>query len=136
MGLSAYKRTIVETESPRQIERRILARITSELACAQQEFDEGDSHKRLELLNASLRSTVSDNLKFWGALKLDLISSHNKMPDELKSSMISTALFVENQSWEILGGRGKVETLVEINTAIMNGLAGNAGNSATEGEVD
>ena len=32
MSLSAYKRTLKDTETPRQIERRILVRITSDIA--------------------------------------------------------------------------------------------------------
>ncbi|MDX2482325.1 MAG: flagellar biosynthesis regulator FlaF, partial [Pseudodonghicola sp.] len=31
MGIAAYKRTISQTETPRQIERRVLSRATSEL---------------------------------------------------------------------------------------------------------
>ena len=39
MSIAAYKRTIRESESPRQIERRVFARVTSELEKHSQDFD-------------------------------------------------------------------------------------------------
>ena len=42
----------------------------------------------------------------------------------LRAQLISLAEFVRKHSLAVLGGRAKVATLIDINTAIMKGLRG------------
>ena len=93
MGLAAYKRTIRESETPRQIERRILSRVTHDLAEKGQGFDATeDKSERLNILASGLRDAIYENQRFWWALRFDLSEPENKMPDGLKASLISIAL--------------------------------------------
>lgn len=130
MGISAYKKTIKTTVDPREIERRILSRINAELGRFQERFDASDKHERQKILSGSLRTTITENQTFWSAIKVDLLSPTNQMPRDLRVSIASTATFVERHSVEVLAGRGDLQTLVEINQAIMSGLAGQAGEAA------
>ena len=85
MGLAAYKRTIRESETPRQIERRILSRVTHDLAEKGQGFDATeDKSERLNILASGLRDAIYENQRFWSALRFDLAEPENKMPDGLK----------------------------------------------------
>ena len=73
MSLAAYKKTIRESESPRQIERRILSRVTSDLTLTGEGFDASEtSEGRLSILAAGLRDSLYENQRFWAALRYDL----------------------------------------------------------------
>lgn len=126
MSISAYKRTITETETPRQAEQRILKKINAQLAAHQQHFDATDNlAEKMTILEGSLRKALSENVKLWSALKIDLLSPQNEFPAELRANLISLALFVERQTTDVLAGRGKVEALVTLNKSIIEGLSGN-----------
>tara|TARA_R110002020_G_C16014160_1_gene751359 strand:+ start:50 stop:454 length:405 start_codon:yes stop_codon:yes gene_type:complete len=133
MGLAAYKRTIRESETPRQIERRIISRVTHELSEKGQGFDATeDKTHRLAILAAGLRDALSDNQRFWSALRHDLASPENAMPDTLKASLISIALWVDRQTFSLMAGEGRLSGLVEINENIAAGLAGQASPAVRE----
>lgn len=124
MSISAYKRTIAETENPRQIERRILARVTSGMSSVQEEFDKAELFEKNAILNASLRSTLSDNVNFWALMKVDLISPSNSLPADLRASLASMAIFVENHTAKVLSGNGNLSLLIDVNKSILAGLSG------------
>ncbi|HIF78755.1 MAG TPA: flagellar biosynthesis regulator FlaF [Sulfitobacter sp.] len=127
MGLAAYKRTIRESETPRQIERRILSRVTHDLAEKGQGFDAtDDKSERLNILASGLRDAIYENQRFWSALRHDLSEPENKMPNALKASLISIALWVDRHSTALMAGEGRLAGLVEINGNIAAGLAGQA----------
>ncbi len=127
MGLAAYKRTIRESETPRQIERRILSRVTHDLTEKGQGFDATDDKtQRLSILAGGLRDALSENQRFWAALRFDLAEPGNAMPDALKASLISIALWVDRQTAAVMAGEGRLAGLVEINGNIAAGLAGQA----------
>lgn len=127
MGLAAYKRTIRESETPRQIERRILSRVTHDLSEKGQGFDATqDKGERLNILASGLRDAIHENQRFWTALRYDLSDPGNAMPAALKASMISIALWVDRHSTALMAGEGRLAGLVEINTNIAAGLAGQA----------
>jgi len=125
MGLAAYKRTIRESETPRQIERRILSRVTHDLAEKGEGFDATeDKGERMNILSAGLRDALYENQRFWSALRYDLAEPGNTMPDALKASLISIALWVDRHSTGLMAGEGRLAGLVEINGNIAAGLAG------------
>lgn len=125
MSVSAYRRTIVETETPRDIERRILSRITADLSVHQESFDNETSNtNKVTILNGSLRSALSQNIKIWSALKVDLLSPSNGLSEKVRSDLISLALFVERQTSAVLAGNGQVKALVDINRSMIEGLSG------------
>lgn len=133
MSLAAYKKTIRESDTPRQIERRILSRVTHDLAEKGKGFDESDSPAdRLAILSGGLRDSLYENQRFWAALRHDLAEPENVMPSALKASLISLALWVDRQTSSLMAGEGNVAGLVEINTNIVAGLAGQAATAAVQ----
>lgn len=125
MSIAAYKRTISETESPRQIERRVLSQVTAELESYSQEYDQAEKPlEKLAILSSGLRDVLWRNERIWIALKNDLAEPRNTLPPELKASLISLALWVENHTRGVLSGSQKTRPLIEINKSIIRGLSG------------
>ncbi len=127
MSIAAYKSTIRTSESPRQIERRILSRLTGQLEARANDYDgAAGQHERIEILSSGLRNDLTENQRFWGELKHDLSQAENALPAELRAGLLSLALWVDRQTASILGGAAGVSALVQINRSIVAGLAGQA----------
>ncbi|EAQ01974.1 hypothetical protein OB2597_20156 [Pseudooceanicola batsensis HTCC2597] len=127
MSIAAYKRTIRESESPRQIERRVFLRVTGELEKKSTPFDKAASRAdRADLLAGGLRSHLAENLKLWSTIKHDLSQPENGLPVQLKAGLISLALFVERQTANCLGGSAGLGVLVQINQNLISGLSGHS----------
>jgi len=125
MGIAAYKSVIRESETPRQIERRILTRITGALIQNAEEYDnEISSERRLEILYNGLGENLIENQLFWSMLKNDLSSTKNSHTTSLKASLLSIALWVERETNSVMGGSAGVGDLVAVNQNIISGLAG------------
>ncbi len=125
MSLSAYRRTLGQTETPRQIERRIMLRITADLSAHADRFDAAtDRSVRLALLAGGLRAALADNVRLWSALKADLMSPGNGLPPELRRGLVNLAAFVERQTGAVLGGGGRVAALVDVNRPVIAALSG------------
>lgn len=125
MSLSAYRRTLGQTESPRQIERRIMLRITTDLSAHAERFDGAtDRAERLDVLAGGLRDALSDNVRLWSAMKADLMSPGNALPEELRGGLVNLAAFVERHTGAVLGGEGKVSALLDVNRPIIAALSG------------
>ena len=126
MSIAAYKQNVRETETPRQIERRVLISVTTALEGAAGEYDTAERMERLSILAAGLRNAVADNQRFWLAIRHDLGEPDNGMPKELRAQLISIALWIDRQSSRVMGGEAGVKALVDINHTIIRGLAGQA----------
>ncbi len=127
MSIAAYKSTIRSSESPRQIERRILSRLTGQLEARAADYDTAEgSHERIEILSSGLRRDLTENQRFWGELRHDLSQPGNALPAELRAGLLSIAIFVERQTNAVIGGAPGVSALVGINRSIVAGMAGQA----------
>lgn len=127
MSIAAYKRTIRESESPRQIERRVFVRVTGELDKQSSTFDMAPTRaERVDLLAQGLRVHLADNLKLWSTIKFDLSQPENGLPPQLKAGLISLALFIERQTAQVIGGEPGLGALVQINQSLISGLSGTA----------
>jgi flagellar protein FlaF len=125
MSIAANKRTIRESESPRQIERRVFVRVTGELDKQSQAFDNAAKRAdRGDMLANGLRNHLTDNLKLWTTIKFDLSQPENGLPPQLKAGLISLALFVERQTAQVIGGNAGIGVLVQINQSLISGLSG------------
>jgi flagellar biosynthesis activator protein FlaF len=125
MGIAAYKQTITETETPRQIERRVFSLVTSRLEQFQQEFDvKKDNVEKLDILANGLRHALWQNEQIWIAVKRDLAESENALSDDLRASLISLSIWVEKHTLQVLEGKAKVRPLLDINRNIIRGLEG------------
>lgn len=122
---AAYKRTLAETETPRQIERRVMSRLTGEMERFQTQFDAAaDPAARLALLSEGLREAIWENQRLWQNFVLDLSEPENALPGGLRASLISIGLWVERHSQLALRGVAGVGDLVEVNRNIIRGLSG------------
>lgn len=81
----------------------------------------------LEALDNATNATAADalewNRRLWLTLQTDLSNTGNRMPDDLKAKMISLAVWVDRYTETVLKGEATIEPLVEVNRAIMEGLA-------------
>lgn len=118
-GGEAYKQTILDTEHPRALERRVFSQVTRAL--------EGVLvSKEKPRLSESDQEALSRNQQLWGSLMFDCMQPENPLPDSLKAGVISLAIFVDNYTGEVLAGRKGVDPLVAINRNVILGLKGAA----------
>ena len=109
MSVTAYKRTISHTEEPRQIERRILASVTSRLEVACEAFDsQQEKPERLRILADGLREILWENQRIWLTFKADLAEAENGLSAELRAALISLSLWVETHTKGVLAGSRNV----------------------------
>lgn len=125
MSISAYKSTQRASESPRDIERQIFSRVTAALATHGPACDMATgTEARLAALNGTLQLALSENIRLWSLLRMDLSQPDNQLPEELRAQLISLSLYVERQTSGILRGTAFVSELVAVNRSIISGLAG------------
>ena len=133
MSLTAYKRTISRTETPRQIERRILAQVTSEIESQYMAFDATENRlERLKLLADGLRHTLWKNQMVWMAFKMDLLEKENDLDPNLRAGLVSLAIWTEKHTQSVLSGGKTIRPLLDINRSIIDGLGGKAFATAAE----
>jgi len=133
MSVTAYKRTISHTEAPRQIERRILAQVTSELENQFHAFDTAERKMdRLQLLADGIRHSLWKNQMVWMAFKMDLAEHENGLSPELRASIMSLAIWVEKHTQSVLAGGKTIKPLVDINRSIIDGLSSRRFETAAE----
>lgn len=124
MSIAAYKRTIRESETPRQIEARVFARITGELTRFGAEYGAAaNNEERNRILADGLRNALAKNQKLWIALRDDLASERNGLPPQLRAQLLSIALWVERQTLQVVGGRPGLQALIDVNNSILGGLS-------------
>ncbi|GAA6209876.1 flagellar biosynthesis regulator FlaF [Cognatishimia sp. WU-CL00825] len=126
MSITAYKRTISDTESPRQIERRVFTSVTAEIEQKYLAFDQAENGgEKLRILAEGLRDALWRNQQVWNAIRGDLIEPGNALPPDLKAGLISLSLWVDTHTQGVMGGTLKVKPLLDINRSIIRGLEGN-----------
>ena len=113
MSLQAYQQAAKRTENPRETEYRLFAQVTLALIEASR-ADVGDISARIDALDW--------NRRVWSALGDDCASPGNGLPAPLRASIISLAIFVGRHTSKVIRGQDQIETLIEINKMIMQGL--------------
>lgn len=108
----AYANIIRRTESPRDIEYRVFAKITAEL----QDANRPDGHFATRI------AAVHRNRELWQTLAFDLADDGNMLPAELRAKLISLAIWVTKESARINKEGGSLEALINVNQSIMQGL--------------
>jgi flagellar protein FlaF len=115
MSLNAYatyqaKQT--NFEDSRHTEYRLLVQVTAALLAALE--TPNDIRPRIE--------AAQWNRDVWAALRIDLMSEANGLPQDLKNALISLARWSEDESLRVISGKGDIDSLIEINRNIMAGL--------------
>jgi flagellar biosynthesis activator protein FlaF len=114
MSLAKYKVAQAATEHPRNTEYRLFAQVTRALMQLGHEVD------------AAAHETLNWNQRVWIALQTDVAGEANKLPDTLKAQLISLAMWVDNYTIKVMKQGAPVTPLIDVNRAIMEGLAANA----------
>ena len=113
MSLDAYRRVRTIAETPRAQEYRLMSQITGEMIHAR---DAG-------LNGAALVPSLHRNRQAWSTFSSLCAAPGNKLPTELRASIISIALWVDRYTSEVVAGRDSIEDLINVNRAIIDGLA-------------
>ncbi len=111
-GYNAYTQVQNKTGDGRDIEYRLLAKVTHGLAEALK--TPNDVKKRV--------AAALHNRDVWSALRLDLSNENNALPKELRASLISLSLWIERETSSVIDGNGDIDALIEVNRNIMAGL--------------
>ena len=112
MSVAAYQQANRNSENPRQTEYRAFAIFTRAL-------EEAEAEGSIAVVKA-----VADNRQLWLTLQIDLASSENKLPKELKAQLISIAIWVDRYSNAAMKGEASLDPLISVNKQIMEGLKG------------
>ena len=113
MSLDVYRRVRTIAETPRAAEYRLMSEITGDMINAR---DAG-------LTGAALMPALHRNREVWSTFSTLCASPGNKLPDTLRASIISIALWVERFTTEVVTGRDSIDELITVNRAIIEGLA-------------
>ena len=120
MSLQAYQSATTRSENPRATEYRLFAQVTRALIAARD--NAGDIKVRADALDW--------NRRMWSTLALDCSDDGNGLPETLRAGIISLSLFVSKHSSAVLRTGADMDTLIEINRMIMQGLAPPASEAA------
>lgn len=111
-GYAAYNAAQTQTHDARDIEYRLLAQVTSAMMRARE--NPSEIKPKLE--------AVLWNRNVWSALRVDLSSDGNRLPRELRASLISVSIWIEKETQQVMAGGGDLDALIDINRNIMAGL--------------
>jgi flagellar biosynthesis activator protein FlaF len=102
-----------DQNAARRREREAMSRVIDKLQkAANAEASRQEAIEALDLLDA-----------LWSIFLDDLAREENGLPDELRARLISIGLWIARSSMELrIAGGGDFEPLIEINTAIRDGL--------------
>jgi flagellar protein FlaF len=113
MGLEAYRKVQKAAESPRETEYRLFGQVTGALIKAREDAASG----------ADLVKVLDWNRRLWSALANDCGLQGNNLPKELRAQIISLSLWVSRYSSDVATKRADIDALIDVNKAIMEGLA-------------
>lgn len=105
----AYGRPALRT--PRQAEHGVLSAVTARLRDADPERP------------ASVAGALHDNRRLWTRLAADVAEADNGLPEGLRARIFYLAEFTNHHSRRVLRGEAGLQPLIDVNTAIMRGLA-------------
>ena len=113
MSINAYRRVRGIGESPRAQEYRLMSEITGDMISAR---DAG-------LSGAALMPALHRNREAWSTFSSLCAAPGNKLPDGVRASIISLALWVERFTSDVVKGRDSIDELITVNRSIIDGLA-------------
>lgn len=112
----AYGRSSVPVRTPRGTEYAVFMRVTQRLKASAQKGRSGFP---------ALAAAIHENRRLWTALAADVASPDNALPPDLRARLFYLSEFTYQHSAKVLAGSASVGPLIEINAAVMRGLAGN-----------
>lgn len=113
MSLATYQRVRAIAETPRATEYRLVGEITGELLAA---WDRG-------LRGPLLMPALHRNREMWSTFSAACGAPGNGLPEALRASIISLALWVDRFTSDVVAGQEEIGPLVEVNRSVLEGLA-------------
>ena len=117
MSLRAYQQAAQRAETPRDVEYRLFAQVTRALLDVKSTPRE-DFSAWIDVLHW--------NRRVWATLADDCAQPGNALPEATRAQIISLSLFVHRHTSHVMRREGDIETLIELNRMIMQGLSGRA----------
>lgn len=78
---------------------------------------------------------LSENLRLWDVLTVDLVHPDNQLDDALVAQLMELGRFVRFHTHGLYAGTGTVDVLVDINVAVLQGLLGRPGASSNASQA-
>ncbi len=111
-GYNAYKTVQNKMDDPRDVEYRLLAQVTAAMMNARDNPQD---------LKAKI-DAVLWNSRIWSAFRVDLLSDDNRLPRDLRASLLSLSIWVERETHAVIDSLSDLDALIEVNRNIMAGL--------------
>lgn len=112
----AYAPTSAVIRTPRSTELQLFSQITARLRRAEK------SGNRRDLIAA-----LHDNRKLWTMIAIDVADVDNALPQALRAQIFYLAEFTGQHTGKVLRHEAEVSSLIDINNAIIAGLAAAGG---------
>lgn len=113
MSIKAYQHAATQAETPRDLEYRAFGQVTAGLVRVKEVVSEP----------AQVAAALAENTRLWSLLSADCSLPGNRLPLTLRGQIISLSMWVARYSSEVLREGADVEPLIEVNRAMMEGLA-------------
>jgi len=114
MSLRAYQQIAQRAESARDTEYRLFAEVTRDMLALK-------SRPREDV--GGWMRVLHRNRRMWAALADDCSHPNNALPSTTRASIISLSLFVHRHTSEVMRQEADLDTLIDLNRTIMQGLS-------------
>jgi flagellar protein FlaF len=118
MAETAYGAQSAATRTPRGIEYAIFSRVTHRIKAAAEKGASGFP---------ALADALHQNRRLWTILMSDVASDGNGLPRDVRARLFYLGEFTLHHTSKVLDGEADPGALLEINTAVMQGLSGGGG---------
>ena len=115
MSLRAYQQAAQRAETPRDVEYRLFSVVTRALMDVK-------STPRTDV--GAWMGALHWNRRLWGQLADDCARPDNALPVTTRAQIISLSLFVHRATSEVMRQEEDIETLIDLNRTMMQGLSG------------
>lgn len=118
-----YQKVAKSTSSPRELESSLLTRSAGNLQRAKDNWDSDPS---------ALRSALKFNRQIWTVLVSSVAREDNPLPAEVRQNVANLGVFILGQTveLELNPQQSKLDTLININRELSNGLRATAQDAA------
>lgn len=111
--LQAYRQSQQDYVDPRTAEHAVFRKVTELLLAA----------AKLAARTDQYHYAVQMNRQLWMAVIRDVSDPTNSLPDDMKQRLLSIGLWVQRESAAATTGEVDLAGMIEVNEAIMGGLA-------------
>ena len=109
---AGYQKSAQSVGAPQTIELQAFQRVNAALRTAQ----------KTTAAPSELAKAVHMNNRLWAVLAVDLADDGNTLPDQLRAQLLGLAAFSVRHGEQVLEGKEDVQSLINVNGAVMGGL--------------